>query len=318
MKLTSRTDIVAKQAIEWMVLLRSGVATDEDFQQFERWRYSDAKHDAACSKIEATLGKIQTLSQDQTVESVRQPLLAPSSRRRFLQGSLCFAVVAVSSGFVANQKYPLHYMLSDAYTSTGQRRRIDLNDSSSLEMNARTALNYSIDDNLRQVDLFTGGIIAQIVKDERPFGVNTPEGRILASEACFHVRGEAGGTHLAVLESVVKVTNMRGASKLVKAGEGLWFDHESMIPVAISTYAETAWTQGRLEVKDATLQSVISSLRNYTQAVIRLDSSVAYLRVSGNFPLDDVPYTLDSLAQTMPIAITSTTGYWIHITAAEV
>ncbi|NDL65653.1 FecR family protein [Acerihabitans arboris] len=318
MKLTQRPDSAAQEAIEWMVLLRSGEATDDDFREYERWRYADASHDAACAKIETTLGKIQSLTHTMPPENVRQALLAPSSRRKFLHNTLGIAAVAVVGGLVVNQKYPVPYLLSDIHTDTAQRRRIELDDGSTLDMNARTALNIAINDKLRNVDLRTGGFIARVVDDTRPFSVNTGMGRILAGEARFHVRQESGGIHLAVLESVVKVTNRRGDSQRVEAGHGLWFNQDMLMPVGISPYAETAWTQGRLEVKDTPLSSVIAALKNYSPAVIRLDPAVANLRVSGNFPLDDVPYALDALAQTMPIAITRTTGYWIRITAADV
>lgn len=317
MKLTQRPDDAAQEAIEWMVRLRSGEATDDDFREYERWRYSDHRHDDACCKIEATLGNIQTLHHAIPTENLRQTLLAPSSRRKFLQKASGFAAIAVVSGLVLNQKYPLPYLLSDVHTDTGQRRRIQLDDGSTLDMNARTALNIAFGDTLRNLELRTGGIIAQVVSDQRPFIIDTQAGRILAQEARFHVRQESSGIHLAVLDSVVKVTNLRGNSRQVQAGHGLWFDHKSFIPLGVTPYEETAWTQGRLEVKDATLGSVINSLKNYSPAVIRVDQAVADLRVSGNFPLDDVPYTLDALAQTMPIAITRTTDYWIRIKAAE-
>lgn len=318
MRLSRRPTPTAQQAIEWMVLLRSGEATDNDFREYERWRYSDASHDAACAQIETTLGKIQSLTHTMPRENVRQTLLAPSSRRKFLQNTLGIAAVAVVGGLVVNQKYPLPYLLSDIHTNTAQRRRIELGDGSILDMNARTALNIAFNDNLRNVTLRTGGFIANVVNDVRPFSVHTEMGRILAGEARFNVRRESDGIHLAVLDSVVKVTNLRGENQRVEAGHGLWFNHDTLMPIAISPTAETAWTQGRLEVQDTSLSSVIDSLRNYSPAVIRLDPAIAGLRVSGNFPLDDVPYTLDALAQTMPIAITRTTGYWIRITAASV
>ncbi|WP_410016677.1 FecR family protein [Sodalis sp. C49] len=318
MKLTQHPDAAAQHAIEWMVLLRSGEATEEDFREYERWRYADASHDAACAKIETTLGKIQFLTHAMPPENVRQTLLAPSSRRKFLQNALGVAAIAMVGGTVVNQKYPLPYLLTDVHTDTGQRRRIELDDGSTLDLNARTALNISLSETVRSVELRTGGIIARVVGDgNRPFSVNTAMGQILAGEGLFHVRQESGGIHLAVLESVVKVTNRRGGSQQVGAGHGLWFNQHTLMPVGISPYAEIAWTQGRLEVRDTPLSSVIAALKNYSPAVIRLDPAIANLRVSGNFPLDDVPYALDALAQTMPIAITRTTGYWIRITAAD-
>lgn len=315
-KLTTVPDSAAQEAIEWMVLLRSGEATDDDYREYESWRYSDVSHDAACAKIEATLGKIQSLAQSVPPENVRQALLAPSSRRKFLQNTLGVAAIAVVGGLVVNQQFPVPYLLADAHTDTGQRRRIELADGSTLDMNARTALDISYSEAARSVALRAGGIIVRVAGDDRPFSVNTPMGRILAGQARFHVRQESGGIHLAVLESVVEVTNRRGVSQRVEADHGLWFNNDMLMPVGISPYAETAWTQGRLEVRDTPLSSVIAALKSYSPAVIHLDPIVANLRVSGNFPLGDVPYALDALAQTMPIAVTRTTGYWIRITAA--
>ncbi|MBU9809112.1 FecR family protein [Rouxiella badensis] len=316
MKPTQYPDPALQEAIKWMVLLRSGEATKDDYQQYKRWRYADAHHDAICAKIEATLGKIDSLTHTMPSENVRQTLLAPSSRRKFIYNTLGIAAMAMISGLVVNQKYPVPYLLSDIHTDTAQRRHIELGDGSTLDMNARTALNITLNDTLRNVDLRTGGIIVSVVNDTRPFSVNTGMGRVLTEKARFHVRQEDGGIHLAVLESVVKVTIRRGDSQWVEAGHGLWFNQDTLMPVAISPDAETAWIQGRLEVKDTPLSSVIASLKNYSSAIIRLDPAVANLRVSGNFPLDDVPYALDALAQTMPIAITRTTGYWIHVTSS--
>ncbi|HBZ1520421.1 TPA: DUF4880 domain-containing protein [Klebsiella pneumoniae] len=316
MKESKNPDAIALQAIEWMVLLRSGEATDDDYQRFEGWRKASDKHDAACMKIESTLGKIERLSLNMPAEQVRKSLLAPSSRRKFLYNSLGIATISVLGGLVLNQQYPLLYLLTDEHTGTAEQRRIKLPDGSVLNLNARSAVNIALNDTLRHIELRTGGIIANINHDSRPFIIQTAMGQIQSDAARFHVCYESGGVHLAVLDAVVKITNVGGENHLVKAGHGLWFSHNESLPVSISAERETAWLQGRLEVKNASLKSVISALRNYSPALLRLDSSVADLRVSGNFPIRDVPYTLDALAQTMPIAIRRTTSYMYHIISA--
>ncbi|MEJ1266778.1 hypothetical protein WDV93_01590 [Pantoea ananatis] len=53
-------------------------------------------------------------------------------------------------------------------------------------MNARTALNISLDETLRKVELRTGGIIAEVVDDQRLVPTTaTHAGRIFAQEASF-------------------------------------------------------------------------------------------------------------------------------------
>ncbi|WP_040344011.1 MULTISPECIES: FecR family protein [Brenneria] len=311
---------IAEQAIEWMVLLRSGEATQSDYDDYQRWRRANVLHERACQRIEQTLGQFQPLIQALPHEPIRQALLAPSSRRKALQYGLGMISVFSLSSLLLNQHYPLSPLLSDAKTATAQRQAIPLNDGSTLTLNARTAVNINMspDKAVRRIELRSGGVLADIAQDaRRPFMISTHMGEIVALQANVNVHYEDGGVHVGVLDNIAKITNRLGQSVRVPAGHGVWFDQTTLYNIAISPDAETAWLQGRLEVRDRSLASVVRTLRDYTPGFIRLDPAVAALRVSGNFPLDDINYTLDSLAQTMPIAIVHTTDYWIHIRAAS-
>lgn len=316
MKINSVPDSAAMQAIEWMVLLRSGEATPDDFSRFIQWRQADAANDIACSQIEATLGKIQNLTETLPSEDIQKSLLAPSGRRKFLQGSFCFAAVVGCGAVLFNQEYSLGYLFSDAKTNTAQLTNVELDDGSTVNLNARSAIDINYTSSTRGITLLHGGAIANIVNDYRPFILHTSFGQILALNSRLHVRHESDGVHLAVLDNVAKVTTNKGATTLLRAGHGVWFDDSHVTPVAINSQAETAWLQGKLEVNNASLASVITAIRDYTPSFIHVDSSVRNLRVSGVFPLNNIPYTLDSLAQTMPIAITRTTNYLIQILPA--
>ncbi|BES84032.1 sensor [Pectobacterium araliae] len=315
-----KDDQIAQQAIEWMVMLRSGEATQTDYDDYQHWRHADILHDRACLRIEKTLGQFQPLLQALPNEPIRQALLAPSSRRKVLQYGLGMISVCSLSSLLLNQYYPLSPILSDVKTATAQRQNVSLNDGSMLTLNARTAVDINIqpDAALRQVTLRSGGILANIAHDaQRPFMISTTMGNIVALQSQVNLRYEDGGVHVGVLDNIAKITNQLGQSIQVQAGHGAWFDRSSLYKTAITPEAEVAWVQGRLEVRDRSLASVIHTLRDYSPGVIRLDPTVADLRVSGNFPLDDINYTLDSLAQTMPLAIVHTTDYWINIRAAK-
>ncbi|WP_170116000.1 FecR family protein [Brenneria roseae] len=313
-------DPIAEQAIEWMVLLRSGEATQTDYDDYQHWRRANVLHERACQRIEQTLGQFQPLIQSLPHDPIRQVLLTPSSRRKALQYGLGMISVISLSSLLLNQHYPLSPILSDAKTATAQRQVIPLNDGSVLTLNARTAVNINMhpETTVRQIELHSGGVMANIAQDaQRPFMISTKMGDIVALQASVNVRYEDGGVHVGVLDNIAKITNRLGQSVRVQAGHGVWFDDTTLYNTAILPEAETAWLQGRLEVYDRSLASVVRTLRDYTPGLIRLDPAIADLRVSGNFPLDDINYTLDSLAQTMPIAIVHTTDYWIHIRAAS-
>ncbi|WP_258013050.1 FecR family protein [Pectobacterium odoriferum] len=313
-------DPIAEEAIEWMVLLRSGEATQTDYDEYRRWRYENPLHERACQRIERTLGKFQPLLAALPHEPIRQALLAPSGRRKVLQYGLGMVAVASLSSLMFNQHYPLSPLVSDVKTATAQRQQVPLSDGSMLMLNARTAVDINVrpETPVRQVALHNGGIFANIQPDtQRPFVIATGMGDIVALQANVNVRYESGGIHVGVLDNIAKITNHAGQSQRLHAGQGVWFDRSTLYHVAVTPESETDWLHGRLEVRDRSLASVISTLRDYTPGIIRLDPDIADLRVSGNFPLDNLNYTLDSLAQTMPIAIVHTTDYWIHIRAAR-
>ncbi|UMO88655.1 FecR family protein [Pectobacterium sp. PL64] len=313
-------DPVAEEAIEWMVLLRSGEATQTDYDEYRRWRYENPLHERACQHIERTLGKFQPLLAALPHEPIRQALLAPSSRRKVLQYGLGMVAVASLSSLLLNRHYPLSPLVSDVKTATAQRQQVPLSDGSMLMLNARTAVDINVrpETPVRQVALHNGGLFAKIQPDtQRPFVIATGMGDIVALQSTINVRHESGGIHVGVLDNIAKITNHAGQSLRLHAGQGVWFDRSTLYQVAVTPESETDWLHGRLEVRDRSLASVISALRDYTPGIIRLDPAIADLRVSGNFPLDNLNYTLDSLAQTMPIAIVHTTDYWIHIRAAN-
>ncbi|MGM3189411.1 FecR family protein [Dickeya dadantii subsp. dieffenbachiae] len=314
-------DPIARQAIEWMVLLRSGEAAPQDYDDFLRWRHENPLHERACRRIEQTLGQFEPLLTQLPSDAVRQALLSPSSRRKALQYGLGMIAVASLGSLLLNQVYPLSPLLSDAKTSTAQRQLLSLNDGSQLTLNARTAVDINVrpDAALRRVTLHSGGMMASITQDKaQPFMISTRMGDIMALKAKVNVNYDDDGVHVGVLEDIVKITNSVGQSVQLSAGRGAWFDGKSLYPNTIVPEAEAAWVHGRLEVHDRSLASMVRMLRDYSPGIIRLDPEIADLRVSGNFPLDDIPYTLDSLAQTMPIAIVQTTRYWVHLRAASV
>ncbi|WP_312948767.1 FecR family protein [Superficieibacter sp.] len=313
-------DDVARQAIEWMVLLRSGEATSRDYDAYLSWRSAQPAHDRACQRIEQTLGQFQPLLKAMPPEPLRQALLAPSSRRKALHYGLGAIATFTLGATLLNQHYPLSPLLADVKTVTAERRTLALADGSTLTLDARTALDLDVrrDTALRQLTLLNGGVLLEAVQDrQRPFHITTRQGTILALGSRLNIRYEDDGVHVGVLDNVAKITNQRGQSELLQAGQGVWFDERSLYRIAVNAEAETAWTRGRLEVQDRSLASVVRSLRSYTPGIIRVDPAVADLRVSGNFPLNDINFTLDSLAQTMPIAIVHTTDYWVHIQPAR-
>jgi len=118
-----------------------------------------------------------------------------------------------------------------------------------------------------------------------------------------------------MLHSQVEVVTASGARQVVEAGESLLFNGREILALERSKGQESAWVQGRLEVRDRPLSEVIDSLRSYRRGILHLSPEVAGLRLSGLYPLDDSDRTLQLLERSLPIRVTWHNPYWVSIDA---
>jgi transmembrane sensor len=309
-------DQQVQEAIGWMVLLRSGEATSEDFRAFETWRAVDPRHDKVFQQIEKASDILAPLRGAGDAGTVHRTLMAPASRRHLLGTALAIAVAGFGGFAVVRNKTDL---LADERTGTGQRRSIVLADGSTLLLNARSAVDIVMTPQLRQVLLRSGQVMVAVAKEAvlRPFVVHTQYGSVNALGTQFMVRLAEGGAQVDVLESIVEIRGGNEAVLRVPAGKSAWFGRSGATLLASSPEAEAAWVNGLLEVNDQPLSKVVDALRQYNSGIIVLAPSVAGIRVSGIYKLDNIDMALDSLQQTLPLRVTRHNRYWINIDPAS-
>lgn len=201
-------------------------------------------------------------------------------------------------------------------TGTGERRDFTLADGSALTLNARSRVVPLFDHQQRLLALRSGELLVDVAKDSaRPFVVETEHGRMRALGTKFLVQHNEEATRLVMLHSQVEVVSAGGARQVVQAGESLLFNGAGLLSLERSNGQESAWVQGRLEVRDRPLREVIDSLRRYRRGILHLSSDVADLRLSGLYPLDDSDRTLQLLERSLPIRVTWHNPYWVSIDA---
>jgi transmembrane sensor len=245
--------------------------------------------------------------------SLLHSLNAPSSRRRFISGSLSVLGVAVLAGLLGRRCGWLPEA-GELSTGTGERRDFALQDGSALTLNARSRVVPLFDSTQRLLALRSGELLVDVAKDpSRPFVVETEHGRIRALGTKFLVQHNDDSTRLVMLHSQVEVVTASGARQVVEAGESLLFNDHGILSLQRSNGHESAWTQGRLEVRDRPLSEVIDSLRRYRRGIVHVSAEVADLRLSGLYPLDDSDRTLQLLERSLPIRILWHNPYWISI-----
>ncbi|WP_409318605.1 FecR domain-containing protein [Pseudomonas sp. KCJK9016] len=304
------------EAAQWMALLQSADVSLQERAAFEAWRAADPRHQQIIEQMGGGLNLLRHSDlRGVPRESLLRSLNAPSSRRRFISGSLSVLGIAVLAGLIG-RRYGWLPEAGELSTGTGERRAFTLADGSALTLNARSRVVPRFDSVQRLLDLRSGELLVDVAKNPaRPFVVETGHGRMRALGTTFLVQRAEDATRLVMLHSQVEVVTASGVRQVVEAGESLLFNERQILSLERSKGQESAWVQGRLEVRDRPLSEVIDSLRNYRRGILHLSPEVAGLRLSGLFPLDDSDRTLQLLERSLPIRVTWHNPYWVSVEA---
>ena len=303
---------VFEAAAGWYVQFRADPPTLAEQKAWQLWIDSDPAHLAAWNQMEQLQRHLGTLPQDLK----RRALNTGQQRRQVLK----LLLLATGTGFLswnAQQHTSLGNVWADYKTGVGQRRSISLADGSQIQLNTDTAIDVSFDAVQRLIRLRSGEILIQTGKlgDQRPFFVETRDGRIQALGTRFSVHQLSGSTRVGVLEDRVSVqpADPSTAAMILKAGEGADFDSRHIGRLHPYKSSAVAWTNGQLIVLDARLGEVIEELGRYRSGVLHCDSRARDLRVSGTFRLDSTDAVLANLQASLPINVRYFTRYWVSI-----
>ena len=309
-------DRVAEQAIQWLVLLRSGGASEADRQRFAAWQEADPAHAAAVLRLEGNLGSVALPPVSGPHRQAARHLLdapAPPSPMRHVRRVLIFGGLGVGVATLVDMQTPLSDLGADMRTATSERRDFMLAGGYQLRLNARSAVDATPDARGYDVRLRSGSVLAV---------AGSPSGqlRLWSAAGAAECRGgmvcatlEPEETmRVAVLEGSAALSTPGGAVSVARAGEVRRLGAAGIEPLGQMARAVAAWTRGMVEVEHQPLADVIAALRPYHRGVIELHSDVASLRVTGRFPLD-VRQALQMLAETLPIQVRELAGVWVRI-----
>lgn len=313
--MNSEQALLIEQATQWLVLLRSGQASSEDWRAFAAWRARDLRHQQLCERLETTLEVFRVpLAQGVRGEQLQRTLSATGSgRRRLLQGALAGAGVMLGAGLLANRRVPLEELGADLYTATGQRQRITLDDGSELVLNARSAVDIDFNSQRRLLRLRSGEIQLRVANDRRPLLIASLLGQISSRSGRLQLRLGAERATAIALDAPLELATLAGERLQLPRRQQVRFDRYAFSAPTPLQGGEGAWVDGLLEVRGQRLGDVIDALRPYRSGVLRIDPAVAGLRVSGLFRLDDSDQALDVLARTLPIRIARRTDLWVSV-----
>lgn len=114
-------DIVRKAA-QWLALLESGDASEDDHRQLQRWRDSDGNHERAWQKAQQLRQRFSGLPSKLAMATLDRP---DQARRAVLKRALGIAILAPTAWMVVRQ-LPIDAWRADLHTSTGEQNRLSL------------------------------------------------------------------------------------------------------------------------------------------------------------------------------------------------
>lgn len=312
---------VLETAAEWMMRLGERDASEADRAACMAWQRAHPDHALAWSRVERLRGLFASVP-----ASVAHPVLdrpARAGRRAALRGlGACLALAP--AGWAAWRYLDARRWDATWRTSTAQRRHVVLDDGTQARLDSRSTLHALYDEEQRLLRLDEGQVVIDTAPDHRqpprPFLVETEHGRMQALGTRFNVRVDADRTCLSVLEGAVltRPSHAPGDGVRVEAGQAVSFDRVRCDIPAHTDERTVSWTLGMLAADAMPLRQVLEALSRYRHGVVRCDPTVAGIRVSGAFPLDDTDKSLAMLAATYPVTIDHRLGgWWVVVTSRD-
>ncbi|AOJ03723.1 MULTISPECIES: FecR domain-containing protein [Burkholderia] len=315
-----------EQAANWYALLYADGGSGEHRKAWAEWLAERPEHRRAWAHIEAVSRRFEPLRGESLAErnaaaaAVHVSATRAASRRHVL-GSLAALAGTGLAGWLAWRFTALPDRLiawrPDYRTGVGERRDVQLADGTRVWLNTDSAFDVHYDDTKRLLTLTMGEILIDTAKDgqERPFFVDTPNGRMQALGTRFTVRQSGTHTLLAVFKGRVEIRNLAGHAEIVAAGQQRQFTADAISSPERADPAREAWSRGVILADDVTLDALIAELDRYQHGHIGVDPEVAGIRVVGRFPADDPDRMLSMLERDLPIRVRRTLPWWVTIEA---
>lgn len=299
---------VAREAARWLMHLASGQASAEDTAACDRWRARSAMHEQAwqrAQRLKALLGALPP-------ELARATLERPAVKtRRLALKTLAGLILGTPAAWAAWRGGEQSGLLADYRSAPGERRDLTLADGTLVTLNSGTAVDITADGlRLRAGEIY-------VRAGDHPCVAHTPQGQVGASQARFVLRLLDQGCRVEVYEGQVRLQPARGAAATVPAPRTAWFDASALHALATAVDGQPPWLRGVLQARDMSLAEFAAEIARHRRGVVRCDPSVARLRVSGTFQLDNTEGVLRALPALLPVTVRRRGAYWVVIGPLE-
>ncbi|PJO49289.1 FecR family protein [Brucella pituitosa] len=292
--------LIQEQAVDWLMQLQASPKDTAIVEACALWRASDARHELAFAKASRVFSDTRFLllqDTDFARTAARKPRYPV---RAALSSMLLFG--ALAGGFIAYDG-PMR-LRADAMSASNEMPIIKLEDGSTVQLNAGSAIAFDITDSERQVQLLRGEAYFIVAPDpQRPFTVRAANGEVTALGTEFDVKLKDGGADVVVTEHAVQVQTSATSSALnpldalqLEQGHSVFYDKKNGIGQVAMIDPELAasWRRGHLVFENQPLEHVVEDIARHLPGRVMIASSdLAERRITGTFDLSAPSTALD-------------------------
>lgn len=261
------------QAVDWLVLLSSGRATQDDMRALEAWRQASPENESSFRLLVGVKPVGEAM--------LRQPAI---SRRAILTGGVtaCAGITAFALARPPLGLWPsFAELLADHRTGPGQRLALRPGNGVTVELNSRTSIaRLGNKDGFRLIE---GEAFIEVARGI-PFDLQAREARISASNASFNLETIAGGVRVGCLSGTVQCDLASKRASLATGDEWrMSADGDSSVRT-VDAANLARWRTGSLSFDRAPLSDVVEQFNRYRATPIVLaNEAIGTRQVSGHF-----------------------------------
>lgn len=311
------------EAFDWIIRLSSGSATRADARAFEAWQKQGPEHARAVREaatlrrtlrampLATTASASPQLHDDVGANNVvpfsqRRP--AAMSRRAMLAGS--GGAIAASAAFLTiNPPFGLWLSLAELNagerTAIGERRTLHPSSGVTLEMNARTAVNFDAD--AGKARLIAGEVFAAVAQAGRPLVLEAggESWKVQAAEA--NIRTSERATCITCISGVLIQAN--GSITLRGGQQYTAISGDAPRIASVDVERSGSWRRGVLLFRQTPLVEVVEDINRYrTGMIILANAGIGDRPVSGMFHTDKIGNAPGQLQQLLGLKLTQLPG----------
>lgn len=287
----------------WVVRLTSGDVQPGDVEAARAWCAERPEHQQAF----VAARRLWQLS-----AHVALPETERRTRPRWRWAAAAVLVLVVGLGLARHNAWDADYR-----TAAGEQRRIELQDGSSILLDAGSAVDVAFTDGGRNITLRKGVALFEVAHDpSRPFRVQAGALSATALGTVYAVDRHGDAIQVTVAQGRVAVQG-DGDKATLNAGEQVsWQGGALGGRHTVDASKALAWQHGRLVFDMTPLAEVLEQLQRYLPGYVLIgDDKLRKLKVSGTFQLDRLDEGLSTLERAFPLQIQRYTDYLLVLKA---